>query len=125
MQNVKFIDIFQPGLIKGRWKKEEDYKPNIKIEYVSREDEPAPFDKDDKIKKKRKNKKEFKKSRTKQYEQLKENGELSDESFDKDKLDELLHDEEYIKKTKELIDSNIDEDKNIVEIDKEIETKYY
>ena len=104
--------------------KEEDYKPNIKIEYVSREDEPAPFDKDDKIKKKRKNKKEFKKSRTKQYEQLKENGELSDESFDKDKLDELLHDEEYIKKTKELIDSNIDEDKNIVEIDKEIETKY-
>ena len=104
--------------------KEEDYKPNIKIEYVSREDEPAPFDKDDKIKKKRKNKKEFKKSRTKQYEQLKENGELSDESFDKDKLDELLHDEEYIKKTKELIDSNIEEDKNIVEIDKEIETKY-
>ena len=104
--------------------KEEDYKPNIKMEYVSREDEPAPFDKDDKIKKKRKNKKEFKKSRTKQYEQLKENGELSDESFDKDKLDELLHDEEYIKKTKELIDSNIDEDKNIVEIDKEIETKY-
>ena len=104
--------------------KEEDYKPNIKIEYVSREDEPAPFDKDDKIKKKRKNKKEFKKSRTKQYEQLKENGELSDESFDQDKLDELLHDEEYIKKTKELIDSNIDEDKNIVEIDKEIETKY-
>ena len=104
--------------------KEEDFKPNIKIEYVSREDEPAPFDKDDKIKKKRKNKKEFKKSRTKQYEQLKENGELSDESFDKDKLDELLHDEEYIKKTKELIDSNIDEDKNIVEIDKEIETKY-
>ena len=104
--------------------KEEDYKPNIKIEYVSREDEPAPFDKDDKIKKKRKNKKEFKKSRTKQYEQLKENGELSDESFDKDKLDELLHDEEYIKKTKELIDTNIEEDKNIVEIDKEIETKY-
>ena len=104
--------------------KEEDYKPNIKIEYVSREDEPAPFDKDDKIKKKRKNKKEFKKSRTKQYEQLKENGELSDESFDKEKLDELLHDEEYVKKTKELIDSNIDEDKNIVEIDKEIETKY-
>ena len=104
--------------------KEEDFKPNIKIEYVSREDEPAPFDKDDKIKKKRKNKKEFKKSRTKQYEQLKENGELSDESFDKDKLDELLHDEEYIKKTKELIDTNIEEDKNIVEIDKEIETKY-
>ena len=25
---------------------EEEYKPNIKIEYVSREDEPAPFDKD-------------------------------------------------------------------------------
>ena len=42
--------------------KEEDYKPNIKIEYVSREDEPAPFDKEDKIKKKRKNKKEFKKT---------------------------------------------------------------
>ena len=104
--------------------KEEDYKPNIKIEYVSREDEPAPFDKEDKIKKKRKNKKEFKKSRTKQYEQLKANGELSDESFDKEKLDELLHDEEYVKKTKELIDSNIEEEKNIQEIDKEIENKY-
>ena len=104
--------------------KEEDFKPNIKIEYVSREDEPAPFDKEDKIKKKRKNKKEFKKSRTKQYQQMKENGELSDESFDKEKLDELLHDEEFVKKTNELIDSNIDEEKNIKEVDKEIETKY-
>jgi len=104
--------------------KDEGFTPNIKIEYVSREDEPAPFDKDDKIKKKRKNKKEFKKSRTKQYEQMKANGELSDESFDKEKLDELLHDEEFIKKTNELIDSNIDEEKNIIEVDKEIETKY-
>ena len=104
--------------------KEEGFTPNIKIEYVSREDEPAPFDKDDKIKKKRKNKKEFKKSRTKQYEQMKANGELSDEGFDKEKLDELLHDEEFIKKTNELIDSNIDEEKNIIEVDKEIETKY-
>ena len=104
--------------------KEEDFKPNIKIEYVSREDEPAPFDKEDKIKKKRKNKKEFKKSRTKQYQQMKENGELSDESFDKEKLDELLHDEEFVKKTNELIESNIDEEKNIKEVDKEIETKF-
>ena len=104
--------------------KEEGFTPNIKIEYVSREDEPAPFDKDDKIKKKRKNKKEFKKSRTKQYQQMKENGELSDESFDKEKLDELLHDEEFVKKTNELIESNIDEEKNIKEVDKEIETKY-
>ena len=104
--------------------KEEDFKPNIKIEYVSREDEPAPFDKEDKIKKKRKNKKEFKKSRTKQYQQMKENGELSDESFDKEKLDELLHDEEFVKKTNELIETNIDEEKNIKEVDKEIETKY-
>ena len=104
--------------------KEEDFKPNIKIEYVSREDEPAPFDKEDKIKKKRKNKKEFKKSRTKQYQQMKENGELSDESFDKEKLDELLHDEEFVKKTNELFETNIDEEKNIKEVDKEIETKY-
>ena len=103
---------------------EEEYKPNIKIEYVSREDEPAPFDKDNKLKKKRKNKKEFKKSRTKQYEQLKANGELSDESFDREKLDELLHDEEYVQKTKELIDTNFDEEKNINEVDKEIEKKY-
>ena len=104
--------------------KEEDFQPNIKIEYVSREDEPAPFDKEDKIKKKRKNKKEFKKSRTKQYQQMKENGELSDESFDKEKLDELLHDEELVKKTNELFETNIDEEKNIKEVDKEIETKY-
>ena len=103
---------------------EQEFQPQIKIEYVSREDEPAPFDKDSKIKKKRKNKKEFKKSRTKQYEQLKANGELSDESFDREKLDDLLHDEEYIKKTKELIDLNIDEEKNIKEVDKEIENKY-
>ena len=103
---------------------EQEFQPQIKIEYVSREDEPAPFDKDSKLKKKRKNKKEFKKSRTKQYEQLKANGELSDESFDREKLDDLLHDEEYIKKTKELIDSNIDEEKNIKEVDKEIENKY-
>ena len=103
---------------------EEDFKPNIKIEYVNREDEPAPFDKDSKLKKKRKNKKEFKKSRTKQYEQMKANGELSDESFDRDKLDDLLHDKEFIEKTKQLIDSNIEEEKNINEIDKEIETKY-
>ena len=39
-------------------------------------------------------------------------------------MDELLHDEEYVKKTKELIDSNIEEEKNINEIDKEIENKY-
>jgi len=103
---------------------EEDFKPNIKIEYVSREDEPAPFDKDSKLKKKRKNKKEFKKSRTKQYEQMKANGELSDESFDRDKLDDLLHDKEFVEKTKQLIDSNIEEEKNINDIDKEIETKY-
>ena len=103
---------------------EQEFHPQIKIEYVSREDEPAPFDKDSKIKKKRKNKKEFKKSRTKQYEQLKANGELSDESFDREKLDELLHDEEYVKKTKELIDTNFDEEKNINEVDKEIEKKY-
>ena len=55
---------------------------------------------------------------------MKANGELSDEGFDKEKLDELLHDEEFIKKTNELIDSNIDEEKNIIEVDKEIETKY-
>ncbi len=103
---------------------EQEFHPQIKIEYVSREEEPAPFDKDSKIKKKRKNKKEFKKSRTKQYEQLKANGELSDESFDREKLDELLHDEEYVKKTKELIDTNFDEEKNINEVDKEIEKKY-
>ena len=103
---------------------EEDFKPNIKIEYVSREDEPAPFDKDSKLKKKRKNKKEFKKSRTKQYEQMKANGELNDESFDRDKLDDLLHDKEFVEKTKQLIDSNIEEEQNINEIDKEIETKY-
>ena len=70
------------------------------------------------------NKKEFKKSRTKQYEQLKANGELSDESFDKEQLDELLHDEEFVQKTKELIDNNNDIEKNIIDVDKEIETKY-
>ena len=45
---------------------------------------------------------------------MKANGELSDESFDRDKLDDLLHDKEFVEKTKQLIDSNIEEEKNYV-----------
>ena len=104
---------------------EEDFKPNIKIEYVSKADEPDPFDKEkEKRKKKQKNKKEMKKSRTKQYEQLKAMGELSDESFDKEQLDEIIHEENLIEKTKQMIENNDEVEKNDKEINQEIESKY-
>ena len=83
---------------------EEDFKPNIKIEYVSKADEPDPFDKEnEKRKRKQRNKKEMKKSKTKQYEQLKAMGELSDDSFDKEQLNEMIHEENLIEKTKQMI----------------------
>ena len=104
---------------------EEDFKPNIKIEYVSKADEPDPFDNDkEKRKRKQKNKKEMKKSKTKQYEQLKAMGELSDESFDKEQLDEIIHEEDTIEKTKEMIEKNKEDEKNEKEINQEIENKY-
>ena len=104
---------------------EEGFQPNIKIEYVSKEDEPDPFDKEkDKRKRKQKNKKEMKKSRTKQYQQLKAMGELSDESFDRDQLDEITHEEHVIEKTKEMMENNNEIEKNDKEINQEIENKY-
>ena len=104
---------------------EEDFKPNIKIEYVSKEDEPDPFDTEkEKRKRKQKNKKEMKKSKTKQYEQLKAMGELSDESFDREQLDEITHEANLIEKTKQMIEENNEGEKNDKEINQEIEKKY-
>ena len=104
---------------------EEGYKPNIKIEYVNKEDEPDPFDKEkDRIKKKQKNKKEMKKSKSKQYEQLKAMGDLSDESFDREQLDELIHESNVIEKTKQLIETNEEEEKNDKEIEQDIDKNY-
>lgn len=104
---------------------EEDFKPNIKIEYISKADEPDPFDTEKaKRKKKQKNKKEMKKSKTKQYEQLKAMGELSDESFGKEQLNEMILDENMIEKTKQMIENNKEEEENVKEIEKEIENKY-
>ena len=102
----------------------EEFHPDIKIEYVSKEDEPDPFEKDkNKIKKKQKNKKEMKKSKTKQYEQLKAMGELSDESFDKEKLNEIILEPELVEKNKEMLENGTQE-KTDEEINKEIETKF-
>ena len=104
---------------------DEGFTPNIKIEYVNKADEPDPFDKEkEKIKKKQRNKKEKKKSKTKQYEQLKAKGELSDESFDKEQLNEIIHEENNIEKTKEMIENNVEIEKNNKEIEQEIENKY-
>ena len=104
---------------------DEDFKPNIKIEYVSKADEPDPFDKDkNKKTKKQKNKKEMKKSKTKQYEQLKAMGELSDDSFDKDQFDEMIHEENVIEKTKEMIENHVEVEKDDKEINQEIENKF-
>ena len=104
---------------------DEGFTPNIKIEYVNKADEPDPFDKEkEKIKRKQRNKKEKKKSKTKQYEQLKAKGELSDESFDKEQLNEIIHEENNIEKTKEMIENNVEIEKNNKEIEQEIENKY-
>ena len=104
---------------------EEGYVPNIKIEYVSKADEPDPFDKEkEKIKRKKRNKKEMKKSKTKQYEQLKAKGELSDESFDREQLDELVHEDELVEKTKEMIENNNEIEKDTKEVEQEIDKKY-
>lgn len=104
---------------------EKGYVPNIKIEYVSKADEPDPFDKEkEKIKRKQRNKKEMKKSKTKQYEQLKAMGELSDESFDREQLDELVHEDELVEKTKEMIENNNEIEKNNKEVEQEIDKKY-
>ena len=104
---------------------EEGYVPNIKIEYVSKADEPDPFDKEkEKIKRKQRNKKEMKKSKTKQYEQLKAMGELSDESFDREQLNDLIHEDELVEKTKEMIENNNEIEKDNKEVEQEIDKKY-
>ena len=104
---------------------DEGFTPNIKIEYVSKADEPDPFDTEkEKRKRKQKNKKEMKKSKTKQYEQLKAMGELSDESFDKEQLDEIIHEDNLVEKTKQMIENNIEIEKNEKELNQEIEQKY-
>ena len=63
----------------------------------------------------------MKKSKTKQYEQLKTIGELIDESFDREQLDEIIHEENLIQKTKEMIENNGEIEKNDKEINQEIE----
>ena len=104
---------------------DEGYIPNIKIEYVSKKDEPDPFDKEkEKKKRKQRNKKEMKKSKTKQYEQLKAMGELSDESFDREQLNDLIHEDELVEKTKEMIENNNEIEKDNKEVEQEIDKNY-
>ena len=66
----------------------------------------------------------MKKSKTKQYEQLKAKGELSDESFDREQLDELVHEDELVEKTKEMIENNNEIEKDTKEVEQEIDKKY-
>ncbi len=66
----------------------------------------------------------MKKSKTKQYEQLKAMGELSDESFDRDQLNEMIHEDNIIEKTKEMLENNNEIEKNDKEINQEIESNY-
>ncbi len=103
---------------------EKNYKPNIKIEYVNKEDEPDPFEKEKKIRKKEKNKKNGKKSRTKQYQLDKKNGELSDESFTKEDLDQITQDKKNIEKTIELLVNKNDEEDDEKVINEDIEKNY-
>ena len=103
---------------------ENNYKPNIKIEYVNKEDEPDPFEKEKKIRKKEKNKKNGKKSRTKQYQLDKKNGELSDESFTKEDLDQITQDKKNIEKTIELLVNKNDEEDDEKVINEDIEKNY-
>ena len=108
--------------------KENDlFYPNIKIEYVNKNDEPNPFANDEekkKLKKKRQNKKEFKKSKSKQYAIDKEEN-YTDDSFTTGELDNKITDKDNIEKTLELY-NNLNENEEINEdkINKEIEENY-
>ena len=108
--------------------KENDlFYPNIKIEYVNKNDEPNPFANEEekkKLKKKRQNKKEFKKSKSKQYAIDKEEN-YTDDSFTTGELDNKITDKINIEKTLELY-NNLNENEEINEdkINKEIEENY-
>ena len=108
--------------------KENDlFYPNIKIEYVNKNDEPNPFANEEekkKLKKKRQNKKEFKKSKSKQYAIDKEEN-YTDDSFTTGELDNKITDKDNIEKTLELY-NNLNENEEINEdkINKEIEENY-
>ena len=90
-------------------KEEEGYKPNIKIEYVSKDDEPDPFAKDeDKEKSGKQNKRQHKKSKTKQYEEQKNlpeserDSDFQEDSFTIEDLNKLTSDKDFVEKTLEL-----------------------
>jgi hypothetical protein len=108
--------------------KENDlFYPNIKIEYINKNDEPNPFANEEekkKLKKKRQNKKEFKKSKSKQYAIDKEEN-YTDDSFTTGELDNKITDKINIEKTLELY-NNLNENEEINEdkINKEIEENY-
>ena len=101
------------------------FKPNIKIEYVT--DKPDPFDKKKKNiqnKEDKKNNKIYIKSKTKQYEIDKKNGNLSDESFTKEELEEMTHDKEFVEKTVEMFNNKENEEYDEKIINEDIEKNY-
>ena len=101
------------------------FKPNIKIEYVT--DKPDPFDKKKKNnqnKEDKKNNKIYTKSKTKQYEIDKKNGNLSDESFTKEELEEMTLDKEFVEKTVEMFNNKENEEYDEKIINEDIEKNY-
>ena len=102
---------------------DEGYQPNIKIEYVSKDDEPDPFSKEPK-------KPQRKKQKDVQAKQ-KETETANDDVFTLDDLNEITSNKDNVEKTLQLYNynetekekTNITEQEEIAKIEHEIETK--
>lgn len=102
---------------------DEGYQPNIKIEYVSKDDEPDPFSKEPK-------KPQRKKQKDVQAKQ-KETEAANDDVFTLDDLNEITSNKDNVEKTLQLYNynetekekTNITEQEEIAKIEHEIETK--
>ena len=72
----------------------------------------------------KKNNKIYTKSKTKQYEINKKNGNLSDESFTKEELEEMTLDKEIVEKTVDLFNNKENEEYDEKIINEDIEKNY-
>ena len=115
-------------------KENEGYVPKITFEYVNKEDEPDPFDKDNNKKSSKQTKKLKKKSKSKQYEEQKKlpqderDSDYQEDSFTIDDLNKLTSDKNFVEKTIELYQHEEEreskEGENIEKIEEEIEKKF-
>lgn len=112
----------------------EGYVPKITFEYVNKEDEPDPFDKENNKKSSKQTKKLKKKSKSKQYEEQQKipqderDSDYQEDSFTIQDLNKLTSDKDFVEKTIELYQHEEQrenkEGENIEKIEEEIEKKY-